>query len=74
MEIVPLVFLAFTLKLPIQTSLSVATKLQVCVCLGEKCRIFRKTSTLLIKVDDILTVKEQIVTMSQNLLTMNNIN
>ena len=31
------VFLALTLKLPIQTSLSVAPKLPVCVRLGEKC-------------------------------------
>ena len=40
------VFLAFTLRLPIQTSLSVAPKLQVCVRSGEKCENCRKTSTL----------------------------
>ena len=39
------VFHALTLKLPIQTSLSVAPKLQVCVRSGEKCQIFRKTRT-----------------------------
>ena len=39
------VFHSLTLKLPIQTSLSVAPKLQVCVCSGEKCGNFRKTST-----------------------------
>ena len=39
------VFLALTWKLPIQISLSVAPKLQVCVFSGEKCQIFRKTST-----------------------------
>ena len=39
------VFLAFTLKLPIQTSLSVAPKLQVCVHSGEKSQKFKKTST-----------------------------
>ena len=37
-------FHALTLKLPIQTSFSVAPKLQVCVRSGEKCR---KTSTSL---------------------------
>ena len=41
------VFHALTLKLPIQTSLSVAPKLQLCVRSGEKCQNFRKTSTLL---------------------------
>ena len=40
------VFHALTLKLPIQTSLSVAPKLQVCVHSGEKCQKFRKTSTV----------------------------
>ena len=40
------VFHALTLKLPIQTSLSVAPKLQVCVRSGEKCQKFWKTSTL----------------------------
>ena len=39
------VFLAFTLKLPIQTSLSVAPKLTVSLHSGEKCEKFRKTST-----------------------------
>ena len=39
------VFHALTLNLPIQTSLSVVPKLQVCVRSGEKCQIFRKTST-----------------------------
>ena len=39
------VFHAFTLRLPIQTSLSVAPKLQVCLRSGEKCEKFRKTST-----------------------------
>ena len=38
-------FLTLTLKLTIQTSLSVAAKLQVCVRSGEKCQKFRKTST-----------------------------
>ena len=42
-----LVFLALTLKLPIQTSLSVVPKLQVCVRSGEKYQDFRKTSTRL---------------------------
>ena len=37
------VFLALTLKLPIQTSLSVASKLQVCVRACEKCQKCRKT-------------------------------
>ena len=41
------VFLAFALKLPIQTSLSVAPKLPVCLHSGEKCEKFRKTSTSL---------------------------
>ena len=40
-----IVSLAFTLRLPIQTSLSVAPKLQVCVRSGEKCQKFRKTAT-----------------------------
>ena len=39
------VFHASTLKLPIQTSLSVAPKLQVSLRSGEKCENFRKTST-----------------------------
>ena len=38
-------FHALTLKLPIQTSLSVAPELQVCVHSGEKCQKFRKTSS-----------------------------
>ena len=38
------VFHALTLKLPVQTSLSVAPKLHACVLSGEKCQIFRKTS------------------------------
>ena len=33
------------MKFPIQTSLSVVTKLPVCVRSGEKCQKFRKTST-----------------------------
>ena len=44
------VFHAITLKLPIQTSLSVVPKFQVCVRSGEKCQIFRKTSTPLINI------------------------
>ena len=43
------VFLALTLKLPIQTSVSVAPKLLVWVRSGEKCGEFRKTSTTLRK-------------------------
>ena len=39
------VFLALTLKLPIQTSLSVEPKLPVSLHSGEKCENFRKTST-----------------------------
>ena len=39
------VFHALTLRLPIQTSLSVSPKLQVCVRSGEKCQNFSKTST-----------------------------
>ena len=39
------VFHALTLKLPIQTSLSVAPKLPVYTRSGEKCKQFRKTST-----------------------------
>ena len=39
------VFHAFTLRLPIQTSLSVAPKLPVFARLGGKCQTFRKTST-----------------------------
>ena len=39
------VFHALTLKLPIQTSLSVAPKFQVCVRSGEKCQSFSKTRT-----------------------------
>ena len=39
------VFLAFTLKLPIQTLHSVTPELQVCVRSGEKCQKFRNTST-----------------------------
>ena len=38
-------FLALTLRLPFQTSLSVAPKLQVCVHSGGKCQNFRKPST-----------------------------
>ena len=38
------VFHALTLKSPIQTSLSLASKLQVCVRSGEKCQKFRETS------------------------------
>ena len=40
-----LFFLAVALKLPIQTLLSVAPKLSVCLRSGEKCENFRKTST-----------------------------
>ena len=39
------VFHALTLKLPIQTSLSVAPKLPVYSCSGEKCENFSKTSS-----------------------------
>ena len=35
-----MVFLALTLKLPIQTSLSVAPRLQVYLRSGEKCQIY----------------------------------
>ena len=42
------VFPALTLKLAIQTSLSVAPELQVCVRSREKCQNFSKTSTPLI--------------------------
>ena len=38
-------FLAFTLKLPIQTSLSVAPKLPVSLCSAKNCPNFSKTST-----------------------------
>ena len=38
-------FHALTLKLPIQTSPSVAPKLQVCGRSGEKCQKFQKTNT-----------------------------
>ena len=41
--LVLVVFLVFTLSLPIQTSLSVTPKLQVCVRSGEKWQKFRKT-------------------------------
>ena len=44
------VFLAFTLELPIQTSLSVARKLQVFARSGKKCEHFSKTSTPLERV------------------------
>ena len=40
-----LVVLALTLKLPVQTSLSVAPKLPVSLRSGEKCKKFKKTST-----------------------------
>ena len=40
-----IVFLAVALKLPIQTLLSVAPKLPLCLRSGEKCENFRKTST-----------------------------
>ena len=43
------VFHALTLKLPIQTSLSVAPELPVSLRSGEKCQNFRKTSTLQVK-------------------------
>ena len=39
------VFRALTLKSPIQNSLSVAPELPVCLCSGEKCPSFGKTST-----------------------------
>ena len=39
------VFLAFTLKFAIQTSLSVAPKLTVSACSDEKCGKFSKTTT-----------------------------
>ena len=41
------VFHTLTLKLPIQTSLSLVPKLQVCVCSGEKCENFGEMSTSL---------------------------
>ena len=41
------VFHALTLRFPVQTSLSVAPKLPVCVPSGEKCQNFSKTSTSL---------------------------
>ena len=41
-------FHALTLKLPIQTSLSVAPKLPVSLRPGKKCKNFRKTSTALV--------------------------
>ena len=44
------VFLAFTLRLPIQTSLSVAPKLQVFVRSGKKCQKFRKTRAPLVNI------------------------
>ena len=40
-----IIFFAFALRLPIQTSLSVAPKLQVSLCSGGNCQKFRKTST-----------------------------
>ena len=39
------VFHAFALKLPIQTSISVVPERPVSLSLHEKCPIFRKTST-----------------------------
>ena len=42
------IFLVLTLKLPIQTSLSVAPKLPVSLCSGAKCINCRKTSTPLV--------------------------
>ena len=39
-----IVFLAFTLKLSIQTSLSVAPELSISLSSHEKCQNFRKTS------------------------------
>ena len=42
------VFLAFALKFPIQTSLSVAPKLPVSLRSGEKCEKLKKTSTPLV--------------------------
>ena len=39
---------ALTLRLPIQTTLSVAPKLQVFVRPGEKCQKIRKTDTALV--------------------------
>ena len=50
------VFHAFTLRLPIKTSLSVAPKLQVCVRSDEKCQKFKKTSTSQVSVNDMLYV------------------
>ena len=50
------VFHALTLKLPIQTSLSVAPKLQVSLSSNEKCENFSKTSTPLCKFSDDLTL------------------
>ena len=40
-----IIFFAFALRLPIQTSLSVAPKLQVSLCSGGNCQKIRKTST-----------------------------
>ena len=39
------VFHSLTLRLPIQNSISVAPKLQVCASSGKKCQNFSKTST-----------------------------
>ena len=49
------VFHALTLKLPIQTALSVAPKLPVCLRSGEKLGKFRKTSTTLIPAQTVAT-------------------
>ena len=61
------VFHALTLKFAIQTSLSIAPKLQVCVRSGEKCRKFRKTSTplLLFIVIDCLSLEIDYSTLLQ---------
>ena len=50
------VFLTFTLRLPIQTSLSVVPELSVSLSSHEKCPNFRKTSTplfLYVKVQNV---------------------
>ena len=49
MELVLGTFLAFKLRLPIQTPLFVAPKLQECLRSGIKCENFRKTSTPLVQ-------------------------
>ena len=53
-----LVFYALTLKLPIQTSLSVAPKLPVCLSSTENCHKFKKTSTPQVKVRVYLAISD----------------